>query len=130
MTKRSGRKERTSALTKAVIDLCFAYGGYAWRNNNQPRIAANGKAFFPDKKACGSPDVIAAMPHGVTLWIEVKVSPDKMHESQYAFEIQLTQRGHLYMLVKDDVSILQTWLENFSGKPSFATLQKRFSKTE
>jgi hypothetical protein len=114
-TKRtiSDRKARTSQLTKAVIDLCFAYGGYAWRNNNQPRIAKNGVAFFPDKKACGSPDVIGAMPHGVTLWIEVKVSPDKMRDTQRAFQSEIEKRSHHYVVVKDTIDAFAGWLKTW-----------------
>lgn len=107
----SERKKRTSELTKAVIDLCTAYGGYAWRNANQPRIdPKTRKAFFPDKRSIGSPDVIAAMPGGVTLWIEIKVTPDKLRESQGKFAIEMRMRGHLYAVVKDNTDNLVKWL--------------------
>ena len=104
----SNRRKRTSDLTRAVIDLCTVYGGYAFRTSNQPRIdRKTGKAFFPDKRSVGMPDILAFMPHGVVLAIEVKVSPDKIRPTQQAFAAELAKRDHNYILVSDTIDILR-----------------------
>lgn len=102
----SDRRKRTSDLTKAVIDLCIAYGGYAFRNSNQPRINPKGQPYYPDKSAVGSPDVVAVMPKGVTLWVELKISPDTLRPTQIAFKAELAKRGHNYIVVQDSVDNL------------------------
>lgn len=99
------RKTRTKDLTAAVKQFCWAHGGYCWRNNNQPRII-KGAPVFVDHMSIGSPDLICAMPNGVTLWVEIKVSPDKMRESQLAFQQEMANRGHFYIVVYDTMDSL------------------------
>ena len=103
------RPKRTRELTNAVRDLIHLYGGYCWRNNNQPRII-KGKAVYPDKAAIGTPDLIAMMPNGVTLWIEIKISPDKLRPSQVGFEFEATNRSHKYLVVRDSTEELVSFL--------------------
>lgn len=109
------RPKRTKELTNAVRDLIHLYGGYCWRNNNQPRII-KGKAVYPDKAAIGTPDLIAMMPNGVTLWIEIKISPDGLRESQHRFMVEAKKRGHPYLVVKDTTD----------GLVDYIRTQKRF----
>lgn len=105
------RKKRTSDLAKAVKELVALYGGFAYRNSNQPRINPKGQPYYPDKSAIGSPDIIAVMPKGVTLWLELKVSPDTLRETQIAFKAELEKRGHIYIVVTDTIDELACFLD-------------------
>lgn len=100
----------TSELTAAVKALLRAHGGYCWRNNNQPR-RLGGKSVFVDKASIGTPDLIAAMPGGVTLWVEVKITPDKLRESQKVFRQAMIDRDHIYVVVVDTLDALREVLE-------------------
>jgi hypothetical protein len=111
------RKARTSALTKAVKQLIALHGGFAFRNNIQPRIdPKTHRAYYPDKSAVGSPDLIAIMPRGLTLWIEIKISPDKVRPSQQAFAAELDKRGHCYVVVHDTIEYLENLLQAYGKR--------------
>ena len=111
------RKKRTSLLTAAVKELIALHGGFAFRNSIQPRIdPKTHRAYYPDKSAVGSPDLIAIMPRGLTIWIEVKVSPDKIRPSQQAFAAELDKRGHCYFVVTDTIDELADLLAAYEKK--------------
>ena len=110
------RSKRTAALDKAIETMIQLYGGLPLRINNQPRIDKHGRRFFPRCAPIGCSDWIAIMPHGVTLWIEGKVSPDKMRETQLQFRDKLWKRGHKYILVQDTTDILVAWLSKDADK--------------
>ena len=117
MTKQLDRKKRTSELAKAVKLLIAAHGGFAFRNSIQPRISTKtNRAFYPDKSAVGSPDLIAIMPRGLTLWIETKISPDKLRPTQQAFAAELDKRGHCYFVVTDTIDELADLLAAYEKK--------------
>lgn len=75
-----------------------------------PRII-KGSPVYVDQMSIGSPDLICAMPNGVTLFIEIKVSPDKMRESQLAFQQEMCKRGHFYIVVWDTMDALIDCIE-------------------
>lgn len=110
MTKLSARRQRTKDLTDAVKRYCWAHGGYCFRTSNMPRII-NGAPVYVDKMSIGMPDLISVMPNGVTLFIEVKVSPDEMRESQLAFQQEMLKRGHAYIIVHDTIDSLVEAIE-------------------
>lgn len=107
----SDRKKRTSELTAACKELTELYGGKWLRINNQPRINDKGVPYYPDKSVKGCTDGIAILSHGTTFWIEVKVSPDKLRDSQIAFKGELEKRGHNYIVVLDNTDALQSAIE-------------------
>lgn len=47
----------------------------------------------------GTPDIIAAGPNGVTLWIEVKVGKNKLSPEQATSRHVLLALGHRYLLI-------------------------------
>ena len=67
----------------------------------------------------GSPDLILALPGGVTLWVELKrpaseqggkkFPAGKQSEKQKAFEIKLEKLGHFYAVI-DSVEMLMSVL--------------------
>jgi hypothetical protein len=52
------------------------------------------------KNKPGQPDIIAAMPYGVTLWLELKGSKGRLSEEQKLFRLQLVRLDHLFYEVR------------------------------
>jgi Holliday junction resolvase-like predicted endonuclease len=55
----------------------------------------------------GQPDIIAAMPHGATLWLELKSAQGRLSAEQKTFRLLLLQRDHLWYEVRSFRAFLE-----------------------
>lgn len=75
-------------------------------------LAMQGKCFhFPVLQGIGAfkgiPDRIVILPHGVTLWIEVKTMTGKLSKDQIEFQKKCEQFGHKYIVVRSLEDIIR-----------------------
>ena len=91
----AGRIQLSEAdIQDQIIALLEVHGALVLENRSHSvldQIAGGGKAK-------GSPDLIAALPGGRTLWIEVKRPGQKQKPKQIEWQAQLKERGHKYVL--------------------------------
>jgi hypothetical protein len=55
----------------------------------------------------GQPDIIAAMPFGVTLWIELKSKTGRLSVEQKIFQLKLLRLDHLFFEIRSFKKFLE-----------------------
>ena len=77
---------QTNQLTQQIINHLTTIGVLAWRNNTGAAVYTDpkrsGRARFLRYGARGSGDILAVMPGGIFLSIEVKTGKDKLRDAQ------------------------------------------------
>jgi hypothetical protein len=64
----------------------------------------------------GQPDIIAAMPYGMTLWIELKAAKGRLSEDQKLFRLKLVRLDHLFYEIRSFKRFLQIAGPMVAGK--------------
>jgi len=64
----------------------------------------------------GQPDIIAAMPFGVTLWIELKSKTGRLSVEQKIFQLKLLRLDHLFFEIRSFKKFLEIAGPMVAGK--------------
>lgn len=90
----------TNQTTRNILNYLFSKGIFAWREDTtglfDPRIGR----FRPAAKT-GKPDIMAILPGGKFLGIEVKTGVDKLRPEQVGFIANTEKMGAKVLVVKD-----------------------------
>lgn len=100
-----------SEIQKNIMKVLEACGIFHWRNNSGARGGV--------RYGCpGSPDIIAILPGGTFLGIEVKTPSGKQSSIQAAFQHLVEEAGGLYIIARsvNDVLSFLVSLEPQDGK--------------
>ena len=110
-------REVTAQATRDILDLLFADGVLASRNNTLPvPLVREGVhvGFRPGSRS-GRPDIEGIYPAfggvvGVSILIEIKTGPDKLRDIQESYLAQASRLGAIVMVVKDVDDFKKKWL--------------------
>jgi len=89
-----------SPIQKEIMDYLNVIGAKVFRLNSGHSGRYNQKLCPP-----GTPDILACIPKGLTLWIEVKKSDGKRNANQIKMHKELTDLGQIVIVARsvDDV---------------------------
>ena len=101
------------ALLAACVDLLRLRGCLSVKVFSGTAWAPNGRGGYRPVKGAegGTVDLIAALPHAVTLWCELKCGDDRLSETQRQFRDDLMMREHYYLELHDTVDDLMRFLD-------------------
>jgi Holliday junction resolvase len=89
----------TNETTRSILKHLYEQGIFAWRTN-VTGIPLPGGGFRPAAKK-GLPDLMAILPGGKFLGIEVKTGRDKLRPEQIGFIANTQRMGAEVIVVKD-----------------------------
>lgn len=97
-------RELERHIQRRIVDLLRAAGAEVIENRSQKFDALLG-AMAGNKSGKGTVDLIAAIPGGVTLWIEVKADGGKASPEQDAHHQRLVALGHIVIVTRNHEDI-------------------------
>ena len=89
--------EKANELRRKVIKYINVHRGIAW-SNQVGHFKVGGR--YIRQGIAGLPDVIALLPNGETIYIEIKIGKDKLSNSQEHFKKYCDSIGAKYYIVK------------------------------
>ena len=101
-------KSPANQLTSDIIKHITLIGGWATRVNTSGRVL-NGK-YITGTTKLGTPDIIACIPSGRFVGIEIKIGKDKQSDAQKLVESQIHKAQGNYFLVHN----LDEWLRYYN----------------
>lgn len=110
-------EETTNSITSDILKFLFYHGIFAWRQNTQGTYDPKIRSGFRAAVKTGVSDILALLPNGPFLAIEVKKGKDRLRPEQIGFLISVYRQRHHILVVSsfDDFAKKFNELENSSS---------------